>query len=414
MEGGLERIGEMLGELMALFAAGVLRPLPVTGWDIRRAPEAFRFISQARHTGKVVLMMPPRLGDGPVLVTGGTGTLGAIVARHLVSVHGAGELVLASRRGPGAPGAGRLAADLAGRGATVRMAACDTADKEALAGLIARDRPLAGVVHCAGALDDGTVGSLTAQRLDTVLAPKADAAWYLHELTAGMDLGIFALFSSAAGTLGAPGQGNYAAANAFLDALAARRRAMGQAGVSLAWGFWEQISELTGEMEQVDLARLRRGGGVALTSDEGTELFDEGAAAAASHAAAVLGARARAGAFLPVLRGMVREPVTAPPAPGSADGGTGLAGRLAGLDGDGRQRVLLEIVRGQAAAVLGHGGPDGVTADRAFRDLGFDSLTAVELRNRLTAATGLRLPTTLVFDYPTPAVLAAHLLAQVL
>ena len=412
-----ERIGEMLGELMALFAAGALRLLPVTAWDIRRAPEAFRFISQARHTGKVVLTMPPRLGDGPVLVTGGTGTLGGVVARHLVAKHGAGELVLASRRGPGAPGAGVLAADLAGRGATVRIAACDTADKEALAGLITGSGPLAGVVHCAGVLDDGTVGSLTARRFDAVLAPKADGAWYLHELTAGMDLGMFALFSSAAGTLGNPGQANYAAANAFLDALAARRRALGQAGVSLAWGFWEQISELTGEMGQADLARLRRAGSVPLTSAEGMELFDAGVAGpdpavvAAGFDTAALAAQARAGTLLAVLRGMVREPGAAPPGRG---GGAGLAGRLAGLDGDGQQRVLLEIVRAQAAAVLGHGGLDGVAADRAFRDLGFDSLTAVELRNRLTAATGLRLPTTLVFDYPTPAVLAAHLLARVL
>ena len=412
-----ERIGEMLGELMALFAAGALRLLPVTAWDIRRAPEAFRFISQARHTGKVVLTMPPRLGDGPVLVTGGTGTLGGVVARHLVAKHGAGELVLASRRGPGAPGAGVLAADLAGRGATVRIAACDTADKEALAGLITGSGPLAGVVHCAGVLDDGTVGSLTARRFDAVLAPKADGAWHLHELTAGMDLGMFALFSSAAGTLGNPGQANYAAANAFLDALAARRRALGQAGVSLAWGFWEQISELTGEMGQADLARLRRAGSVPLTSAEGMELFDAGVAGpdpavvAAGFDTAALAAQARAGTLLAVLRGMVREPGAAPPGRG---GGAGLAGRLAGLDGDGQQRVLLEIVRAQAAAVLGHGGLDGVAADRAFRDLGFDSLTAVELRNRLTAATGLRLPTTLVFDYPTPAVLAAHLLARVL
>ena len=201
--------------------------------------------------------MPPRpVGpsipwSGPVLVTGGTGTLGGIVARHLASGHGAGELVLASRRGPGAPGAAALAADLAGRGAAVRVTACDAADRDALAAVLAqaqRRGPLAGVVHCAGVTDDGAIASLSPARLEPVLAAKADAAWHLHELTAGMDLAVFALFSSASGIFGGPGQGNYAAANAFLDALAARRRAQGLPGVSLAWGLWEPASAMTAGM----------------------------------------------------------------------------------------------------------------------------------------------------------------------
>ncbi len=416
-EAGPERTREMLGELMGLFAAGALGPLPVTAWDIRRAPEAFRFISQARHTGKVVLTMPARLGAGPVLVTGGTGTVGAVVARHLAAGRTGGALVLASRRGPGAPGAGRLAAELAARGAAVRVTACDTADRDELAGLVAGTAGLAGVVHSAAALDDATVGSLTAQRFEGVLGPKADAAWYLHELTAGLDLDLFALFSSAAGTLGNPGQGNYAAANAVVDSLAAWRRAQGLPAVSLAWGFWAQISELTGEMDQVDLARLRRAGSVPLTSGQGLALFDAGIAGpdaalvAAGFDPAALGALNQAGTLPPMLRGLVREQA-APAGPGRPDREAGLAGRLAGLDRDGQRRLLLDAVRGQAAAVLGHGSPAAVPGDRAFRDLGFDSLTAVELRNRLTAATGLRLTTTLVFDYPTPATLAAHLLAQ--
>jgi acyl carrier protein len=358
----------------------------------------------------------PELGSGPVLVTGGTGTLGSLVARHLVPRHGVRDLVLASRRGPGAAGAGQLAADLAGLGAQVQVTACDTADRDALAGLIGRDRPLAGVVHCAGALDDGTVGSLTAGRLDTALAPKADAAWHLHELTAGMNLAMFALFSSAAGVLGAPGQANYAAANAFLDALAAWRTGQGLPGLSLAWGFWEQASGMTGHLDQQDLARLRRAAIAPLPTARALTLFDAGitsphpAVIAARFDTPALSSLARTGTLPTMLSGLLREPVKAPSAPDG--GGIALARQLGGLDDSGRRRLLLDIVCGQAAAVLGHGGPGGVTADQAFRDAGFDSLSAVDLRNRLNAATGLRLPTTLVFDYPTPAVLAAYLLAE--
>ncbi len=296
------------------------------------------------------------------------------------------------------------------------MTACDTADRDELAGLVAGTAGLAGVVHSAAALDDATVGSLTAQRFEGVLGPKADAAWYLHELTAGLDLDLFALFSSAAGTFGSPGQGNYAAANAVVDSLAAWRRAQGLPAVSLAWGFWEQLSDLTGQLDQVNLTRLRRGGSVPLTAAEGLQLFDAGVAGpdaavvAARFDLTTLSTLGRAGTLPPMLRGLVREPLA--PAPVPVAGGGGLAGRLAGLDGEGRRRLLLEVVRGQAAAVLGHGGPGGVVAERAFRDLGFDSLTAVELRNRLGGVTGLRLPATVVFDYPTPAVLAAYLLAQ--
>ena len=356
-----------------------------------------------------------KLQNGPVLVTGGTGTLGGLVARHLVAGHGARELVLASRRGPGAPGAGRLAAALAELGAAVRVTACDAADRDALAGLIGRGGPLAAVVHCAGVLDDGAVGSLTARRLGTALAPKADAAWHLHELTAGMDLEAFALFSSAAGVLGTPGQGNYAAANAFLDALAAWRSRQGLAGLSLAWGFWEQASGMTGHLDQQDLARLRRAGIAPLSSARALELFDAGlagpdpAVVAARIDTATLADLARAGTLPAVLRGLVRSPA-------SRCGGTGqsavLPGGWLGWMPAGQRELLLEVVRAQAASVLGHGSPSAVEADRAFRDVGFDSLTAVELRNRLAALTGLKLPATLAFDYPTPAVLASHLLGQ--
>ncbi len=341
----LDDTGRMLGELLPLFAAGALQPLPVTAWDIRQAPEAFRFISQGRHTGKLVLTMPPsRPGpglprSGPVLVTGGTGTLGGVLCRHLAAERAVSDLVLASRQGPGAPGAAALAAELAGAGADTRVAAVDVSSRPALAGLLSwaagpGQSPLAGVVHCAGALDDGAIRSLTAQRFDAVLGPKADAAWHLHELTAGLDLDLFALFSSTAGTLGGAGQGNYAAGNAFLDRLAAWRRAQGLPAVSLAWGFWEQASGLTGHLGQRDLARLRRAGIVPMTSAEGMELFDAGTASpapavvAARLDPAALAAQARTRTLPAMLAGLVRgAPAPAPAAgrrrPGGAAGGAG-------------------------------------------------------------------------------------------
>ena len=358
--------------------------------------------------------------SGTVLVTGGTGTLGGLVAHHLVARHGVRELTLASRRGAGAAGAARLAAKLAACGATVRVAVCDAADRDTLAGLLNWvGRPLGGVVHCAGALDDGAVGSLTAQRLDAVLRPKADAAWHLHELTTGMDLGLFVLFSSAAGVLGTPGQANYAAANAFLDALVAWRRGQGLAGLSLGWGLWQQASGMTGHLGQRDLARMRRLGIAPLTSARGLEPFDAAVAGAppavvaARLDATALGASASEGTLPAVLADLVsRSAETA--AVQDVEDRSPLAKRLAGLDTAGQRHLLVETIRSQAAAVLGHDDAGAVDTRQAFRDLGFDSMTAIELRNRLTALTGLRLPAALAFDYPTPAALAAHLHDRIL
>ncbi|MFD5321592.1 SDR family NAD(P)-dependent oxidoreductase [Streptomyces sp. NPDC127098] len=355
--------------------------------------------------------------DGTVLVTGGTGALGGRLARHLVSFHGVRHLLLASRRGPEAAGAEALRAELTEAGATVTIAACDVADRAALTALLAEipaARPLRAVVHTAGVLDDGVLLSLTPERLARVLRPKVDAAWNLHELTRDQPLAAFVLFSSAAGVLGAPGQANYAAANAWLDALAGHRRHLGLPGQSLAWGQWDQAGGMAGAATRTDAGdpaapHRPRHGMLALTTREGFELLDL--------------ARSSEEPVLVPLRLDLTELRTAPggppellrvlvPAPArrAAGGDTGsLARRLAGLPATERSDTLRELVRTEVAAVLGHRSPESVDADRVFQDLGFDSLTAVELRNRLSTVTEIQLPTTLVFDHPTVTALAAHL-----
>ncbi|HUE32970.1 MAG TPA: SDR family NAD(P)-dependent oxidoreductase, partial [Mycobacterium sp.] len=276
-EPGPERIQQMLTELAALFGEDVLRPLPVTRFDVRRAPAALRYLSQARHVGKVVMTMPHAWTAGTVLVTGATGMAGSALARHVVAGHGARNLVLVSRRGPDAPGAAELVAELSAAGAQVEMVACDAADREALAKVIADipvQHPLTGVIHAAGVLDDAVVTSLTPERVDAVLRAKVDAAWNLHEFTGDLDVSAFVMFSSIAGLAGASGQGNYAAANSFLDGLAAHRRARGLPAISLGWGLWDRASAMTGGLGAADRARFGRDGIVAMSSDQALELMD--------------------------------------------------------------------------------------------------------------------------------------------
>ncbi|MGW7758820.1 SDR family NAD(P)-dependent oxidoreductase, partial [Streptomyces violaceusniger] len=408
-EAPAERVRELLHQLVELFEAGRIEPLPVRQWDITRAPEAFRWMSQGRHTGKIVLTLPRALDpDGTVLVTGGTGTLGATIARHLLTQHGARHLLLVSRRGPDAPGATDLTTELTELGATVRITACDTADRGQLAALLAdipADHPLTAVVHTAGTLDDGILTALTPDRLDTVFRPKVDAVTHLHDLTRDHDLAAFVVYSSAAGVLGGPGQGNYSAANAYLDGLAQWRRAHGLPATSLAWGMWAQTSGMTAGLGSGDLHRVRRGGIVGLSTAEALDLFDRSVASGLSLLVplrldiAALGAEAAEPP--PLLRGLVRPARrTARPVPKAGEGG--LAERLAGLSAAEQERLLIELIREQAASVLGFPTVDPIGPEQAFRDMGFDSLTAVELRNRLNTATGLRLPATLVFDHPSP------------
>ncbi|MYV46694.1 beta-ketoacyl reductase, partial [Streptomyces sp. SID2888] len=276
--------------------------------------------------------------------------------------------------------------------------------------------PVSAVVHSAGVLDDGMVGTLTPERLTTVLRPKVDAAWNLHEATRDLDLKAFVLFSSVAGVLGSPGQANYAAGNAFLDALAAHRRAAGLPGLSLAWGPWEQTGGMTGGISEDDLRRMARAGTPALTVEQGLALLDaalDGDDAALAPVRLDLSVLRAQGEVPPLLRSLIRGRSRRAAVAGSAAAG-GLAQRLARLDAESRDELVLDLVRGQVALVLGHATGAEIDAGRAFRELGFDSLTAVELRNRLNTVTGLRLPATLVFDYPTVSHLASYVLDELL
>ncbi|MFI2208011.1 SDR family NAD(P)-dependent oxidoreductase, partial [Streptomyces sp. NPDC020192] len=361
---------------------------------------------------------PAVSSEGTVLITGGTGTLGGLVARHLVVEHGVRQLLLLSRQGADSPGAGELAAELGSLGARVTFAACDVSDREALAEILAgipAEHPLTAVVHAAGALSDATVAALSPEHLDRVLRPKADAAVHLDELTRDLDLSAFVLFSSAAGVLGNAGQGNYAAANAVLDALAVRRGARGLPAVSIAWGLWAPSSAMRAHLGEQDEARIAGAGVLPMPAEQGLALLDAALRAdrptlvAARLDPAALRRRAQDGTLPGVLRGIVRVPVRRAAAAGADDGGSAVLQRLAGLPEAEQERELFSLVRGEAAAVLGHADPSSLDASQPFKTLGFDSLTAVQLRNRLGAVTGLRLPAGLVFDHPSLTAVARHL-----
>ncbi|WP_039803957.1 type I polyketide synthase, partial [Nocardia araoensis] len=356
------------------------------------------------------------MGHGTVLITGGTGGLGALVARHLAATHGVRDLVLVSRRGERADGVRELVAELAGLGARTRVLACDVGDRAAVRALLDQlaDGPeLTAVVHAAGVLDDATLDALTPDRIERVFAPKVDAALHLDELTRDRNLSAFVLFSSIAAVLGSAGQGNYAAANSVLDALARRRAAAGLPAVAVAWGPWTQNGGMTAGLGRAGLDRLSRMGFRPLAESHGIALFDRAAGADTPLVAAVdfdtaaLSAQARAGLLPPLLRSLVAVPRRA------EGGGGDLAQRLASAPPDRHEAIVLDFVRRQVAEVLGHATGDLIEADKPFSELGFDSLGAVDLRNRLTKATGLRLPSTLAFDHPTSAAVARLLRSRI-
>ncbi|WP_328603680.1 type I polyketide synthase [Amycolatopsis sp. NBC_00345] len=364
--------------------------------------------------------------DGTVLITGGTGGLGAQVARHLVTTHGVRSLLLLSRRGADAPGAAELVDELTELGAAVEVAAADVTKKRSLTAALKKvpaDRPLSAVVHTAGILDNAMIGTLTEAQLDAVVAPKLDAAWALHELTAELDLTAFVLFSSSAGLVDGAGQANYAAGNTFLDALATHRREIGLPATSLAWGLWSPDAGaalgMGATLSEVDLNRIARLGLAPLTVSESLAALD---AALATGAPAVVptrvdraALRARGEDVPALLRGLApagRRRIAAAVPAGELTPEQQFAERFAHLTEADRDRAILDLVRTHVAAVLGHDSAEAISPARPFGEIGFDSLAAVELRNVLDSVTGLRLPATLVFDYPTPRALAEYIVTR--
>ena len=357
------------------------------------------------------------LADGTVVVSGGTGVLGGVVAEHLVRAYGVRRLLLLSRSGLQAAGAVELVERLAGLGASAEVAAVDVADHDALATVLAAvpaDHPVVGVLHAAGVVDDGLVETWDADRLARVWGPKAAGAWNLHRLTADLPVRMFTVFSSAAGMIGNPGQAGYAAANAWTDALTTHRRTQGLPGISIAWSLWEQTSAMTQHLSTADLARLNNLGMRPLTTPHALHLLDTATRldqplTLAADLDPTQSATNNNGATIPpILRALTRPGRRR--AAAQHTNGSAFTARLAGLDTTGRHDLLLQTVRTTAATVLGHHTPHAIRAQAPFKELGFDSLTAVELRNRLTTTTGLRLPATLIFDHPTPHALATYLL----
>ncbi|MFY7067272.1 type I polyketide synthase [Nocardiopsis changdeensis] len=422
-----ERIGQMLARVMELLATGVVRPIPVNVRDIRDAGEAFTALRRGDTVGRTVLSLPDPFPAGTtVLITGGTGALGHRLARHLVGAYGVGHLTLVGRRGAAAPGQDSRTAELRSLGAEVQVKACDAADRASLERLLAGlDRPLGAVVHTADVVDGAGILEGDPQRLEEVLRAKVDAAWNLHELTADRDLGSFLLFTSAGGVLGAPGRSHHAAAAVYSDALAHYRRERGLPAVSLAWGLWGDPEEGGPASDEATAGGVLR----PMPPDRALAKFD--AALYLDRDALVPALLDAHGPDLPLLHGLIpsargrrravrdpRPPMvpverTAPSrAPGSHALGPLIPGTLASLAAHEREKVLLAEVRARTAEVLGHSGTGGVPDDRAFRDLGLDSMGGVELRNRLARATGLDLPPTAVFDHPTPRALA-RFLAQI-
>ncbi|HEV2370648.1 MAG TPA: thioester reductase domain-containing protein [Streptosporangiaceae bacterium] len=421
-EAGPDLIQKMLVSIAALFTQGRLRPLPLRTFDMTSTSDALRFMAQARHVGKVVLVPSEQKqfirADGAVLITGGLGDLGRRIATWLAGVHGVTDLVLTSRRGMDTPDAEAFLGELLELGAKATVVACDSADLENLTSVMAafgEDRPLRGVVHASGVLDDGALTALTPQRLDTVFLPKLDGAWYLHQLTQDTELDFFMMFSSIASVMGAPGQGNYAAANAFLDSLAHLRRAKGLPATSVAWGPWAGQGMAAG-LSDVDRVRFAQLGLDTLAPEEGLELFElavKSGRALTMDAALDLN-RVQSyfedrGGIPPLLRSLLSGNAS-----GRARGGGGadLRKLLGAAPPAEHEAVVLAVVREEVAKTLGFTSPDEVDVNLPLQDIGIDSLTAVLMRNQLADLTGLALPAKIAFDHPNLTALAQFLLAK--
>lgn len=411
-----------LKELAALIDDGAIKPLPVTAFDIREAPAAFTLMQQGRHSGKVVLTLPQALDrNGTVLIGGGTGTLASFLARHLVKDHGIRHLVLASRRGPDSKGADALKAQLENDGAhTVTLKACDMSDQRGVEAVLADipiEHPLTGVFHTAGVLSDATIANLSKQDIERVFAPKVDAAILLHELTQNQDLAAFVLYSSSAGVLGNPGQGNYAAANRFLDNLALNRRRQGLPGTALAWGWWQTISSLAIDLTSADQARIARTGFAPISEEHGNALVDAamalpyGALAPVPLNPQMLARNAQQGNLHPLLEQLLSAGALRK-ARALGQHAPTLKIELQALEVSARAKHVQKAIVSSIATILSLEDTSGIALDNTFKESGIDSLMALELRNRLASATGLRLPATLTYDYPTPLELAAHLYEQ--
>ncbi|MFD6157254.1 type I polyketide synthase [Nocardia sp. NPDC060256] len=393
-EFGLDQIQEMLRAVAELIEQGVILPPRVSTWDVRDAPQAFRFLGEARHIGKVVLALDESNrwdSTRAVLVTGGLGWLGRLTTKHLAARHQVRQFILLGRTAPSAE-AVRDLDDLREQGVDIRVVQCDAADRDALAGLLeglsAEGVSIGGVVHSAGIVDDGLLPTVTTEQLDRVLRPKVDAALNLHELTESLDLSTFVVFSSLAGTLGAPGQSAYGAANAVLDGLIEFRRSVGLPGVSIVWGLWDSSGGMGARLTETDLARMARAGLLPLSTEEGLRMFDD---AIAMNHPVVIAAQWQREQVRPSVAGQSHVPIETRSDTGDA---------------------LLDTILIETSTVLGHGSSGAIGADVVFDEIGFDSLMTVELRNRLAEATGIKLPATFIYDWVTPADLADHLRTQ--
>lgn len=402
-----------LAVLGTQFDSGALGPLPVTAMDVRRAREALQLMRDGKHIGRIVLMMPrPIDPDGTVLVTGGAGALGRLAARHLVAEHGARHVLLASRRGPDVPGAADLRAELEAMGAEVTIAACDLSDPDALAGLVSGIsplRPLTAILHAAGTADPVDLVEMGSDHVERVMRGKADAAWHLHTLTRTTDLAAFVFYSSAVGITGLPGQGNYAAANTFLDALAAHRRHVGLPAIAMSWGIWEERSDMGEGIGAERLRQIFEAGFQPMTAGEGLSYLDAGLGDGHQSHETLLVPMRLSTKYLetasdPLLSALAsRTDREARPDNAKVD--------LMAMPEAVRRERLIDLIRIHVDAVL-RGEPQSILPTTLFRAIGFDSLTAVEMSNRLASVTGLVLPPTVVFDHPTPGDLTTYLLAR--